>query len=72
METLKIRVKTKSGKSEILGFDDGKKAWLVNVKSAPEHGEANMEIIKLFHRKHKQPVRIISGATSKEKLVRIG
>ena len=72
MQTIRIKVRTKAGKSEILGYDDEKEAQIVAVKAAPEKGKANLEIIKLFHKKYKQPVKIISGAKSKEKLLQIG
>lgn len=69
---IKIIVKTKSKNSKILGFDEEKKAYIVNVKSQPIEGKANKEIIKLFHKKFKKPIRIVSGLKSKEKILEIG
>lgn len=69
---IKIIVKTKAKNSEILGFDKEKKAYTVNVKSQPIEGKANKEIIKLFHKKFKKPIRIVSGLKGKEKILEIG
>lgn len=69
---IKIIVKTKAKSSEILGFDEVKKAYIVNVKSQPIEGKANKEIIKLFHNEYKKPVRIIHGLKGKEKILEIG
>ncbi len=54
-----------------MGFDEERQAFRVNVKAAPEKGKANTEVIKLFRKKFKKAVEIISGFTSKEKLLRV-
>lgn len=69
---IKIIVKTNAERNEILGFDEEKQAYKVLIKSPPVENKANKEIIKLFHKKYKQPVRIISGFKSKEKILEIG
>ena len=69
---LKIVVKTNAKSSEILRFDEEKQAYIVNVKSQPIEGKANREIVKLFHKRFKQPVRIVHGLKSKEKVLEIG
>lgn len=69
---INIIVKTKAKNSEIVRFDKGKQAYIVNIKSQPKEGKANKEIIKLFHKKFKQPVRIIRGFKDKEKILEIG
>ncbi|MFH0752559.1 MAG: DUF167 domain-containing protein [archaeon] len=63
-------MKANTGKSEILSCDKG--VYRVSVKAQPEKGKANLEVLKLFRKKFKQPAQIISGFTSKEKLIRIG
>ncbi|HII15662.1 MAG TPA: DUF167 domain-containing protein [Nanoarchaeota archaeon] len=72
MQILNILVRTKAGKSEFSGFDPVKNAYRVSVKASPEHGEANLEVVKVLHREFKLPVRIMSGFKSKEKKVQIG
>lgn len=69
---IKIIVKTNAGKNEILEFDNERNAYEVLVKAPPVENKANKEIIKLFHKKYKQPVRIVSGLKSKEKTLEIG
>lgn len=71
MERVKIIVKTNSGKSEILNYDKEKGAYRVHVKAIPEKGKANLEIIKLFHKKFKKPIKIVKGLKSKEKVLEI-
>lgn len=43
----------------------------MEVKALPEKGKANLEIIKFFSKEYKKDVRIVSGKTSKVKLVRV-
>lgn len=69
MNAIKVIVKTKSGKSEVVGFDEEKQAYRINVKAVPEQGKANIEVLKLIKKYLKKDARIISGFTSKEKLV---
>ena len=69
---IKIIVKTNAEKNEIQEFDEEKQAYKVLIKVPPVENKANKEIIKLFHKRYKQPVRIISGFKSKEKILEIG
>lgn len=71
MEVIKAIVKTNAGKSEIVSYDEEKKAYRVAVKAQPEKGKANQEVLKLFRKKFKKEAKIISGFTSKEKLLRL-
>ena len=68
---LNITVKTNSPKTEITGYDNAKKALKVNVHAQPEKGKANAEIIKFFTKLIKKKVEIVSGKTSKTKVLRI-
>ena len=68
---LKIIVKPKSKKTEIIGYDNDKKAVLVNINAIPEDNKANLEVIKYFSKILKKKVRIKSGLTSKEKILQI-
>jgi hypothetical protein len=73
MEHLRIKVNTNSNKSEIGQIlSDG--TIKVNVKSVPEKGKANLEVIKILA-KHYQvstdQIKIISGQTSSIKLIKI-
>ncbi len=66
---INILVKTNAGKSEILGKENN--TYRVNVKASPEKGKANLEVIKLFHKKFKKPVNMVKGFKSKEKVLEI-
>ena len=71
MKVIKLIVKANASKSEILEYDEQKQVYRVNVKAAPEKGKANQEVMKLFSKKFKCSAEIISGFTSKEKLIRL-
>ena len=73
--TLKLRVRVSAGarRSEVVGrLGD---AWKLRVRSAPERGRANDEVTALLAQTLDLPardVRIVSGHTSREKVVEIG
>lgn len=69
----KVRILVKTGASEtkINEFDTEKAAWRVDVAARPSENEANFEIVKFFSRLTKKQVRILSGLTSKEKVLLI-
>lgn len=68
---LLIIVKPNSPKTEVIGWDDEKKALRVNVRAKPEDNEANIAVIKFFSKLLKKKVIIKSGLRSKEKLLEI-
>lgn len=62
----------KSSKSEIVGEHDG--ALKVKIKSPPIEGAANTELIKVlskYFNVSKTTIEILSGQTSKTKLIKI-
>ncbi len=69
---LNIKVIPQSGEQKIILDKNGQiKCY---VKSAPEKGKANREIISFLAKKvhvSKQEVAIVSGATSRKKIVQI-
>lgn len=70
-ETIKIIVKTNSNKTELIGFDKEKKAYILRIKSMPEKGKANEEIIRFFSKYLKKRVKIIKGLKSREKILKV-
>ena len=44
---------------------------IVSLTSLPKEGKANEELVKYLHKLTKQPVSIVSGLKSKNKLVSI-
>jgi hypothetical protein len=69
---IKIKVEPRSSKSEIVGpYGDGIK---VKLTSPPVDGKANKELIELLSKELKIPrknIEIISGQSSKNKVVKI-
>ncbi len=61
-----ILVKAGKRKKEI-EFADGK--IVVSVKARAEKGEANMEVVKVLSKHFGKQVRIVSGFTSKRKVI---
>ncbi|MBI5388947.1 YggU family protein [Candidatus Woesearchaeota archaeon] len=66
-----VLVKPNAKKTEILGWDEGRQALRVAVAAPPEDNRANLELIKFFSRLLKKEVRIVSGLTSKKKILRV-
>lgn len=66
-----IIAKTNSSKTEIISWDEDKKALRLNVHAKPENNEANVEIVKFFSKLLRKKVSIKSGTRSKEKLLKI-
>ncbi|MBA3953985.1 DUF167 domain-containing protein [Candidatus Dependentiae bacterium] len=69
---IEIKVKPKSGSSSILL--DTSNTIVVRVKSLPEDGKANGEVIKLFSKALRIPqasITIITGATIKNKRIKL-
>ncbi|HLC65076.1 MAG TPA: DUF167 domain-containing protein [Candidatus Nanoarchaeia archaeon] len=67
----RIIVRVNQPKTEILGFDAARQAYRMNVHAKPEHNKANIEVISFLRKHLKKDVKIISGLTSKEKIIRI-
>ena len=65
---LKIKVIPHSGRTELKEEYEKLKLYL---KSAPEKGKANTELIRFFKKNYKISVRIKSGETSREKVLEI-
>lgn len=59
---------------EVIELPDGKQALKLSVKSVPEDGKANKELIDFLSKKWKIPktnIEIISGHTSRLKTLKI-
>jgi uncharacterized protein (TIGR00251 family) len=70
--TFTVRVIPRSARTEIVGEFDG--AVKVRLSSPPVDGAANAELIKLLAKKlgiSRSAVAIVSGETSRTKLIRI-
>lgn len=65
---INIKVKPGSGRQQIIKEEEN---YLIYLKSAPEDGKANIELLKLLKKYFKKEVRIKSGKTSKNKIVEV-
>ncbi|HLD80072.1 MAG TPA: DUF167 domain-containing protein [Candidatus Nanoarchaeia archaeon] len=65
---LGVRVIPHSGRTELKEENGKLKLYL---KSVPEKGKANTELIKFFKKNHKLSVRITSGESSREKVIEV-
>ena len=63
---MKVRVKPNSKKQDIKKENN---ILTVYLKSQPEKGKANQELLKLLKKHFKRDVRIKSGFTSKNKII---
>lgn len=68
-----VRVIVRPGAREtaISGFDLSKNCYRIELKARADKGKANAELIRFLEKMTKRKVAIITGRTSKEKLVRI-
>ena len=64
-----ILVKANAVKTEIIGYDETRAALKVSVRAPAEDNKANIEIIKFFSKLTGKDVRIVSGKTSKKKVL---
>ncbi len=68
---VKIIVKPNAKKDELLGFNEERQAYKVAIAAPPEDNKANIAVIKFFTRLTKKKVTIVTGLTSKQKLLLI-
>lgn len=71
MPSIKLKVIPKSGKRSVEPRDDG---WRIYLKSLPEDGKANAELIRIlakFLKVTQSHISILKGHTSKNKTVDI-
>jgi len=68
-KVISVQVKPNSGKSEVF-FDSEKNIYVFSVKSSAEDGKANEEVLKIIRKEFKKEGKIISGATSRKKLIK--
>ena len=67
--TLKIFVKPNAPKTRIVSWDEHKGMLKVEVKGKPEGGEANHNLLKFFSKMSGKIVYILSGKTSRRKVI---
>ena len=70
-DTLQVLVKPNSKQTEILFYNNEKKAVVIAVAAPPENNKANKEVIKFVSKLLKKRVLIKSGASSKQKILKV-
>jgi len=68
--TLMIVVKTNANETKLKEYDAQRRVYLMDVAASPTDNKANEEIKRYFKKEIGRNMRIISGATSKKKLIR--
>ena len=66
---IKVKVKPSSGRQEVIEKEG---ELFVYLKSIPEDGKANVELLKLLRKHFGKEVRIKSGFGSRNKIVEVG
>lgn len=69
-ETIIIKAKPKSSKSELV-WDKENKKIVAFLHSVPENNKANEELIRLFRKNLKLKIEIISGIKGRDKKIKI-
>jgi len=67
---IKIKVKPNSGKQEIVKLDE-KDCYVAYLKSVPENGKANIELLKLLQRYFKKEIKMKLGTKGRNKIVEV-
>lgn len=68
-EIFKVIVKPNSRKNGILGYDEGKQAYIFSIKEKAEDNKANIELIRFLSKMLGRKARIKSGLKSREKII---
>ena len=66
---LRVHVSPGSKKSGVQGYDIWKKALIIKLKSPPEGGKANGELIEILSEFFSAEVEIVTGHKSRSKMV---
>lgn len=64
-----VLVKPSAKKDEILSSEEG--MYHISLKAPPEDNKANIALVKFLSKHLKKQVRIVSGFTSKKKIIEI-
>lgn len=70
--TVRLIAKPNASETTVLGYDQNKDAFRISVSAPPNKDKANIALIKFLSRLLKKQVILVSGRTSKQKVVKIG
>jgi len=66
---IKVLVKPNSAKNAVLGYDEIREAWKIDISAPAKQNKANLELVKFLSKKTGKKVRFLSGLRSKEKIL---
>lgn len=66
---LKVRIRANSYENKILDYDKEKGMLNISIKAPPVKNKANLELIKFLSKLTKKKVNIVSGLSSRTKVV---
>ena len=66
---INIRVRTNAGEQGVEKISD--ENYKVSLKSVPENGKANLELVKVLRKFFGRDIKIISGLSSRRKVVEV-
>jgi uncharacterized protein (TIGR00251 family) len=69
--TIRVEIKADAGRNEVLGWMPEKEAFKVSIKAPPKEGRANTELVRFLSKILGKEVRIVSGHTSKRKVLKV-
>lgn len=70
MKVIEVHVKPNS-RENLIYFDEEKKVYIACVKAQAEDGKANSELLKILKKESGKTGKIISGAASRKKLIKL-
>ncbi|MBS3125941.1 DUF167 domain-containing protein [Candidatus Woesearchaeota archaeon] len=66
-----VLAKPNKPKTELISADPGKNTYLIHLKARPENNKANIELLKFLKKHFRKEVSIVSGFTSKKKIIEL-
>ena len=70
-QTIMVAVKPNSKRSEVCGYDERKKAYIVAIAAEAEKDKANKELLRLLKKETGKIFRIKSGIHGRNKLLAV-
>ena len=70
-KTFLVIIRPNARQNKVIGFNEMKRAYNIQIKGPPKDNRANTELVKFLSNLLKKDVVIVRGLRSKEKLIRI-
>ena len=68
-QRITIRAKPNARETMITAYDEQERVLHVDIAAQPEDNKANIALLKFLKRITKKSVRLVTGATSKDKVI---